>query len=95
MLRSRFSRERRANAQGPNHVAFFSLLMGSSRKNGRLGDPALPYLNSDLPSLSSDSFHVKARFRSLKIVLVLVVVLDLLGLCVETRPESSRTISFH
>jgi hypothetical protein len=33
----------------------------------------------------------------LKIVLVLVVVLvlDLLGLCVETRPESSRTISFH
>jgi hypothetical protein len=33
----------------------------------------------------------------LKIVLVLVVVLvlDLLGLCVETGPESSRTISFH
>jgi hypothetical protein len=35
-----------------NHAAFFSLLMGSSRKNGRLGDPALP-------SLSSNSFHVK------------------------------------
>jgi hypothetical protein len=29
-----------------------TLLMGSSRKNGRLGDPALP-------SLSSASFHVK------------------------------------
>ena len=26
--------------------------MGSSRKNGRLGDPALPFL-------SSNSFHVK------------------------------------
>ena len=35
-----------------NHAAFFSLFMGSSRKNGRLGDPALP-------SLSSNSFHVK------------------------------------
>ena len=35
-----------------NHAAFFSLLMGSPRKNGRLGDPALP-------SLSSNSFHVK------------------------------------
>jgi len=32
--------------------AGFSLLMGSPRKNGRLGDPALP-------SLSSNSFHVK------------------------------------
>ena len=35
-----------------NHAAFFSLLMDSPRKNGRLGDPALP-------SLSSNSFHVK------------------------------------
>jgi hypothetical protein len=35
-----------------NHATFFSLLMGSSRKNGRLGDPALP-------SLSSNSFHVR------------------------------------
>jgi hypothetical protein len=35
-----------------NHAAFFSLLMGSPRKNGRLGDPALP-------SLRSNSFHVK------------------------------------
>jgi len=33
------------------------------------------------------------RIPKLKIVLVLV--LDLLGLCVETRPESSRTISSH
>jgi hypothetical protein len=33
------------------------------------------------------------QIPKLKIVLVLVVVLvlDLLGLCVETRPESSRT----
>jgi hypothetical protein len=31
---------------------FFSLLIGSLRKNGRLGDPALP-------SLSSNSLHVK------------------------------------
>ena len=28
-----------------NHAAFFSLLMGSPRKNGRLGDPALPSLS--------------------------------------------------
>jgi hypothetical protein len=35
-----------------NHAAFFSLLIGSLRKNGRLGDPALP-------SLSSNFFHVK------------------------------------
>jgi hypothetical protein len=28
-------------------------------------------------------------------VLVLVVVLGLLGSCVETRPESSRTTSFY
>jgi hypothetical protein len=35
-----------------NHAAFFSLLMSSLRKNGRLGDPALP-------SLSSNSFHVR------------------------------------
>jgi hypothetical protein len=36
------------------------------------------------------------QIPKLKIVLVLVVVLvlDVLGLCVETRPESSRTISF-
>jgi hypothetical protein len=32
--------------------------MGSSRKNGRLGDPALP-------SLSSNSFHVKHFHRKL------------------------------
>jgi hypothetical protein len=32
-----------------NHAAFFSLLMSSLRKNGRLGDPALP-------SSSSNSF---------------------------------------
>jgi hypothetical protein len=29
-----------------------------------------------------------------KLKILLVLVLDLLGLCVETRPESSRTISF-
>jgi hypothetical protein len=65
-----------------NHAAFISLLMGSPRKNGRLGDPALTSL-----SLNSE----------LKIVLVVVIVLvlDLLGLCVETRRESSRTISLH
>jgi hypothetical protein len=40
------------------------------------------------------AYHL-AQIPKLKIVLVLVVVLDLLGLCVETRPESSRTISFH
>jgi len=31
-----------------NHAASFSLLMGSSRKNGRLGDPALPSVSSTL-----------------------------------------------
>jgi hypothetical protein len=31
----------------------------------------------------------------LKIVLVVVLVLDLLGSCVETRPESPRTTSFY
>jgi hypothetical protein len=37
-----------------------------------------------------------SQIPKLKIVLVLVVVLvlDLLGLCVETKPEFSRTISF-
>jgi len=29
------------------------------------------------------------------LVLVVVLVLDLLGFCVETRPEYSRTISFY
>jgi hypothetical protein len=29
------------------------------------------------------------------LVLVVVLVLDLLGSCVETRPESSRTTSFY
>ena len=29
-----------------NHAAFFSLLMGSLRKNGWLGDPALPSLSN-------------------------------------------------
>jgi hypothetical protein len=39
----------------------------------------------------------EVQIPKLKIVLVLVVVLvlELLGLCVETRPESSRTISLH
>jgi hypothetical protein len=37
------------------------------------------------------------QIPKLEIVLALVVVLvlDLLGFCVETRPEFSRTISFH
>jgi hypothetical protein len=30
-----------------NHAAFFSLFIGSLRKNGRLGDQALPSLNPD------------------------------------------------
>jgi hypothetical protein len=38
-----------------------------------------------------------SQIPKLKIVLVLVVVLvlGLLGLCVETKPESPRTISFY
>jgi hypothetical protein len=43
---------RAARRDETNHAVFFSLLMGLSPKNGRLGDPALP-------SLGSNSFHVK------------------------------------
>ena len=34
-------------------MRLFSLLMGWSRKNGRLGDPALPSLNSNFYTLST------------------------------------------
>ena len=44
---------RAARRDETNHAFFFSLLMGSSRKNGRLGDPALPSLSSNRSSTVS------------------------------------------
>ena len=45
---------------------FFSLLMGSPRKNGRLGDPALPYLSSAL--LKFYRSYGTRQFRKLIII---------------------------
>jgi len=49
-----------------NHAAFFSLLMGSSHKNGRLGDPALPSLSPD--SEVKNRARRRARARSVGIL---------------------------
>jgi hypothetical protein len=45
-------------------MRLFSLLMGSSRKNGRLGDPALP------------SLSLNSEIEQVVLVLLLVLVLE-------------------
>jgi hypothetical protein len=50
-------------------------------------------LRRTIPLLFAEKILI--QIPKLKIVLVVVLVLDLLGLCVETNPESSRIISFH
>jgi hypothetical protein len=47
-----------------NHAAFFSLLVGSLRENGRLGDPALP------------SLSLNSEVEQVVLVLLLVLVLE-------------------
>jgi hypothetical protein len=49
-----------------NHAAFFSLFIGSLRKNGRLGDQALPSLNPD--SEVKNRARGRRRARSVGIV---------------------------
>jgi hypothetical protein len=51
-----------------NHAAFFSLFIGSLRKNGRLGDQALPSLNPDSEVKNRARGCRRARARSVGIV---------------------------
>jgi hypothetical protein len=57
-------------------------------------DAGNPHVRFDERDLETESSLAPPRQIS-TLQLKIVLVLDLLGLCVETRPESSRTISLH